>query len=419
MRARNIMLLSILALLAVPLAGCSGLDKANMANWYRVEPLFTDKDGDGVSPIGQINPYKFRFPDQQAAGRQVSMAHSQSDDALAASMAMLAPDNSRQLALQTAIDAASRSATPQNQDLVAQLQGELVMTARAEVSESNRKSSSTAYDAAQKDKINRNRFIMLLVKQSDTMVSKHLSEIIGTQDTLELGFSTTSTATSAVASIISPVGTKNILSAISAISSGTRTAVREQVYTNAFAWAIVDAIRAERQEKLSTITTGMSQGVDQYSIDQALADIVTYHESGSFYNGVVAINRRVASGDRRGLRVESVPAVSLSFSPAEPTVAADGTADVKIKFEREAGDSRSYVITFEQVNAATLADTNTQAARATGDAKDHKFELLLTGEIAFKVTPVPLDPNQTPKKYKPILVSVNDAHNTRRVVAVK
>lgn len=441
-------------------------------DWYRVDPLFTSANTDAVDRDGAVNPYRFKFAEQRDREKgntqnsnpqhsvntsrppatNASLTHDQSKPP-----ANPSSDTSRSLSLVTpaahttadaTVVALSPSAehsaseplqpdaqkaawnnlrsiaefykiqpTEANRAAAQQLFTDFVVAQRARGAEDALRSTSTAYAAAQAHIFHRNRYIAFLIGQSDAIVGGHIASIIGTQNAFELGFGTTSLVTSALATAFTPPGTKTALSAASAISSGMRTSVRETVYSNAFGWAIAEAIIEERSKFLTDVilTKAATLDASTYTIDHAIADIQIYHDKGSFYNGMIEINKRIAAGDRRG-RVPASVALPQITVPKE--LAADKQArDVEFRVEFTTVGSQAFKILFENIESVSLASPTEQLVVAT--AKDKEFEIRLAGATTFKGKAVYLDSQKPDSGFLPIIIQADDAKFTRYVIPVK
>lgn len=365
-------------------------------DWYRVDPLFTNDDRDTIARDGSLNPYRFRFEDQPKS--------------------LTATDRDTLKTLAATRSAAQRGITKSaDNPLAVASQEALLLAVDAEVA---RKTFATAYAAALANVDNRNRYIALLIAQSDSIVGGHLASIIGTQNALELSMGTTALVTSALATAFTPVGTKTALSAASAIASGTRTSVRETVYSNAFGWAIAQSIIEDRTKFLKDTILVKAQSLDArtYTIDHAIADIQTYHERGSFYNGLIEINKRVAGGNRQGLfpGTTTLPRVTV---PKSITVD-KSKPEAKLSVEFETVDAKAFKIKFESVASVTLVNPKDPLIAAIGKTDSKEFEVRLSGTVAFNVVPVLTDSAKPDGGFQPIIIQAEDAKFTRYVTAV-
>jgi hypothetical protein len=275
-------------------------------------------------------------------------------------------------------------------------------------------STATAYQAALVDKSARNRLQTIMMNQSDQIVARHLSSIIGFEDEVNLLFGVSATSTAAIASIVSPVGTKNILTALSAIFGATRAEIREQVYNNAFGYAIVDRIAAGRKKfKDDVITPHRLQAVDDYPVDAAIAECVEYHNLGSFYEGIIQIGREVAKGDTSSQR-PAAALVPITVQPDATTVTLDkdGNGSLDLQISRTTTDAATFTVKSVDITTApdekvlkqSSVDAKTKTtvydirgagkvtlkfkAEVAGDGKVSSFDIVITegkSEIGHKV----------------------------------
>lgn len=471
---RTIFVVAGLAALLMQSIGCSS-QSPGPDDWYRVDPLFNTGANAGVSSDGSLNPYRFRFPEQpgsdeaaatntrqeyaEAVGQRASKQnvpqterHTKPHDHKDPTGKVTAADGqgnppatvpqdfgntvasrrkARQAVLGLRTDAGSqpvngltgseeavKTATPAaDPTLSAADEADLAAVAM--------RTSTSAYEASRGSKLNRDRYIGILVAQSDALVGRHVASIIGTQNAAELGLSTTALVTSSLATVFSPPGTKSALSAASAVATGTRGAIREQIYSNAFGWAIGQAIVDTRSEIYRTkILPNLNQDIDRYTIDHALADIQAYHESGSFYMGLMAINKRIAAGDRTGLFPKTGPEGSLKIMSTGLTawIKDDRSVNVKIEFKRS--DDKVYKIVFANAKSVQAVEPKSRLVKKVDSDKDGlTYELLLPGTIEFKIVPAfqvddPKNDDDKLKGFKAVVIKMDDGANTQYVIDI-
>jgi len=88
-----------------------------------------------------------------------------------------------------------------------------------------------------------------------------------------------------------PVGTKTLLSSISAITGGSRLSINKNAYPEKTMSALIAAMNAERKEVLKRIIRGTKQDLNNYTFEQALSDLNDYYLAGTFYGALTAIQR--------------------------------------------------------------------------------------------------------------------------------
>lgn len=147
---------------------------------------------------------------------------------------------------------------------------------------------STARDKAQDS--------MLL--WSDEVCADHLSRILGISDTVNLVSGTTALFTAIATPVVNGIQTKEILAAISAAAGGFRSLWNEEVYGDLLGSTILLAINQARQEYREAILSRRSGATLQdYSPSMALLDVGRYHESCSFYVGLMRLNDELTANE--------------------------------------------------------------------------------------------------------------------------
>ncbi len=102
-------------------------------------------------------------------------------------------------------------------------------------------------------------------------------------DVLILSLNLAATATGGAA-------TKTVFSAISAGVTGSKTAIDKHYYYEKTAPALVAAMNAQRKVVLTGILDGMNMDLEDYSFEQALADVYQYYQAGTFMGAVTSIH---------------------------------------------------------------------------------------------------------------------------------
>ncbi|GFD91024.1 hypothetical protein KUL152_32500 [Tenacibaculum sp. KUL152] len=148
------------------------------------------------------------------------------------------------------------------------------------------------------DKALRNALVEDLLTISDRVCARHQSSIIA-------GLNTWNVATGTLTSLLTALGTvtggetaKAALSASASFTNSTRSLVNEEVYAKALGTTIVKATMSARDKQLAKINTGMSQPLDQYSVQSALRDVYNYQNRCSFYFGLVEITKALEQRKR-------------------------------------------------------------------------------------------------------------------------
>ncbi len=98
----------------------------------------------------------------------------------------------------------------------------------------------------------RNRFQDYLLWRSEQQCERHKAGIVSTQSVANFGLNTVTTGVAAVAAIVTAPAT-NILAAIAAFSSGTRSHFNEDVYSKFIGPAVIKRINIDRANKYAEI----------------------------------------------------------------------------------------------------------------------------------------------------------------------
>ena len=158
---------------------------------------------------------------------------------------------------------------------------------------------------------------------SDRVGSAHLASIIGTEDALNLTFGFLDVLFDGLSIVFTPPGTKSALAAVSAIAGTSRSLVNEEIYANIIAPAITKAIESERNNALVDITRRRQEPITSYTVENAIADAIRYHESWSFYKGLQALtaDATTAVANRAAESEDRLAELRLSLALPNPRVA--------------------------------------------------------------------------------------------------
>jgi len=161
----------------------------------------------------------------------------------------------------------------------------------------------------------RNRFQDYLIWRSEQQCERHKAGILSTQATTNFGLSTLTTGVAATAAIVTAPAT-NILAALGALFSGTRSHFNENFYRQMLAPGIVRKINETRATQLGIIMAKRGVPVTErpafmvqtkagvrtqtevpsktvmmadYTVEEALGDVERYHQLCSFSAGLSAL----------------------------------------------------------------------------------------------------------------------------------
>lgn len=165
---------------------------------------------------------------------------------------------------------------------------------------------------ADKGKVARNRLQSRLLAVSDAICDKHQGDIYATANTLNVGTGFLTTVLAGAATVVTGEVAKDILAAGAGASNATRSLINEEVYQKQVTAAVIKGIRSNRESKMTTIDARRKLGNTDYSLDEAIRDVVDYHTRCSFYAGVTylvqATERAVPSREQLTARLKALDA---------------------------------------------------------------------------------------------------------------
>jgi hypothetical protein len=91
-------------------------------------------------------------------------------------------------------------------------------------------------------------------------------------------------------------GTAQIMSALIAAIEATKTSVDKDLLRGQTITAIISKMRELRATKVVAIRQAMKKGLEQYSMSQALIDLLEYYNAGTFFGAVQSITEQAAAG---------------------------------------------------------------------------------------------------------------------------
>ena len=165
-------------------------------------------------------------------------------------------------------------------------------------------SSKTAYFLAVQDSsgAERNRLQMDLIRISDRFCEDHKSAIMANAAAINVGTNILSSLFSGGAAATTAATASRTMSGIAAFIGATRSHINEEVYYKQFAGTIVTSIEMKRSQFFSTeimgkrIKGGKLSKLTEYSINEAIRDVLKYHQYCSFYRGFEEVNKAVTRG---------------------------------------------------------------------------------------------------------------------------
>lgn len=133
--------------------------------------------------------------------------------------------------------------------------------------------------------IQRNQAISFLMAESSNLCVQHIKSIYGNEAAFNIATGSIAVLASGWATLSSG-GPAKALSALSTFASAERSLVNETIYKSMLTTAIGTKIEEARATKGKALLLRKKDSYDDYRIEDALYDVIDYHESCSFYYGL-------------------------------------------------------------------------------------------------------------------------------------
>ncbi len=139
----------------------------------------------------------------------------------------------------------------------------------------------------------RNEYVLAQIYAMD--VNYGVYEAALTREMQAIGFGSTvaNIALTSVASQISPVGTKDILTATAAGLSGVRASYEKDILIDRTIQIIQSQMRASRARVATRILNRLRLSADDYPLMMAWIDLQDYYKAGTFTDGLVEVRQTV------------------------------------------------------------------------------------------------------------------------------
>jgi hypothetical protein len=137
-------------------------------------------------------------------------------------------------------------------------------------------------------KIARNELQEIMIGLSDREVARHLSEVTGTQITVNMVLGAAALGTSG-AGALATTSMAKVFSGMASGFTGAKSLFNEEVYRNALVQTIVSSVISKRNEIRTEIQASQDKSILEYSMDHAINDVRRLNETGSFYYGITLI----------------------------------------------------------------------------------------------------------------------------------
>lgn len=216
--------------------------------------------------------------------------------------------------------------------MVVQADGKTVVFRPFDIANGTLPDDQCGYRAAVADANCRNRLMDHLIMLSDQRCSGHKAAIEATAAGTNFGFSSVTTLLGGVGAIVTGADAARALAGAAGATSGVHANWNESIYQKNVATAIVAKIDANRKGILRDMITVRNDKSVVYTVDAMLADIYRYHDSCSFYSGLMSLSRNDAppltSEALRG-RIASIRAEMAANEAAAKNLSTDDAASLK------------------------------------------------------------------------------------------
>lgn len=132
----------------------------------------------------------------------------------------------------------------------------------------------------------RNAAISRLVIASEEQCLVHRRHIYGNDAVANGTLGTLTNIFAGAAAVVTPETTKSILAAMALFTNSERSLLNETVYKQMLVTAVDKKIVEQRQNKAEKIASKMKESINNYSYEQATLDVIDFHSSCSFMNGL-------------------------------------------------------------------------------------------------------------------------------------
>lgn len=208
----------------------------------------------------------------------------------------------------------------------------------------------------------RNDMLANLLIASDSMCQAHLKSIFGNDAVFNISAGTVTNLAAGWATVATAVTAKATLAAVAAFSNAERSLVNEVVYKNMLVTAVSKKIREAREQKAQNLLPGsLDRSVNDYTVNMALRDVLSYHYTCSFMYG---LEKALEEGSQSGLDAQRAK-LELERSRLESYI-----------------DSRRAILKAQGLPAGDNSDTGLSGAITRLSAIDEQLKKLSGGSSA-------------------------------------
>ena len=169
--------------------------------------------------------------------------------------------------------------------------------------------NTCGYAAAATDEACRNRLMDHLIMLSDQRCAAHKAAIEANAAGSNFAFSSVTTLLGGVGAIVTGADAARALAGAAGVTSGVHANWNESIYQKNVAAAIVGKIDDMRNTLLQKMVVTRNNKERVYTVDAMLADVYRYHDSCSFYSGVMNLaknNTEPSSADALRGRIDGL-----------------------------------------------------------------------------------------------------------------
>jgi hypothetical protein len=226
---------------------------------------------------------------------------------------------------------------------------------------------AAAFAAASVSEVERNRLIAARMYAIDIAYTNYEANLTKERQGVGFGAAASTIGLATASTLVTPVKTKDVLTALAGAVTGARAAYEDEVLlAHSMQW-IQSQMRAQRALVAARILRGTRMPISQYPLPEALTDLEDYYRAGTFTGGLLKTTETVAAEARfaeeiKGERVEVV------FGPSS---AGRVLGRCFLNLPRNSEARRTLVSLAPGGTPAAffaLTRSNTPAARATAEA---------------------------------------------------
>lgn len=137
-----------------------------------------------------------------------------------------------------------------------------------------------------------------LIDRSIILVDQHygafVDEFSSGKKSLDSAADISSMATATASTLVTPVLTKSILSAISGGITASKASIDKNFLYDQTILVLIKQMEAQRREAIVGLLGGRRKPLDQYSLAEALADIERYYFAGTFDGALAGVQQQAA-----------------------------------------------------------------------------------------------------------------------------